>query len=243
MNTTLLAAVIFIFTYVLIVTERVPRTVSALLGGMAVIIFGILSQEHAFTIIDWNVIFLLVGMMIIANVLRETGIFQWIAVQSVRVGKGDPFRIMLILVLVTAVSSALLDNVTIVVLVVPVTIFVAASLRMSPIPFLIVEILAANIGGAATLVGDPPNILIGSAANIDFITFAANMAPISIINLIALAGMSWLLFKNDLKTESDYQLNIEALDASELITDITFNAQIYYCDGVCNYWFFYPWSA
>jgi len=221
MNTTLLAAVIFIFTYVLIVTERVPRTVSALLGGMAVIIFGILSQEHAFTIIDWNVIFLLVGMMIIANVLRETGIFQWIAVQSVRVGKGDPFRIMLILVLVTAVSSALLDNVTIVVLVVPVTIFVAASLRMSPIPFLIVEILAANIGGAATLVGDPPNILIGSAANIDFITFAANMAPISIINLIALAGMSWLLFKNDLKTESDYQLNIEALDASELITDIT----------------------
>jgi len=221
MNTTLLAAVIFIFTYVLIVTERVPRTVSALLGGMAVIIFGILSQEHAFTIIDWNVIFLLVGMMIIANVLRETGIFQWIAVQSVRVGKGDPFRIMLILVLVTAVSSALLDNVTIVVLVVPVTIFVAASLRMSPIPFLIVEILAANIGGAATLVGDPPNILIGSAANIDFLTFAANMAPISIIILIALAGMSWLLFKNDLKTGSDYQLNIEALDASELITDIT----------------------
>lgn len=221
MNIILLTAGIFIFTYVLIVTERIPRTVSALLGGMAVIIFGILSQEHAFTIIDWNVIFLLVGMMIIANVLRETGIFQWIAVQSVRVGKGDPFRIMLILVLVTAVASALLDNVTIVVLVVPVTIFVAASLRMSPIPFLIAEILAANIGGSATLIGDPPNILIGSAANIDFITFAANMAPISIIILIALAGMSWLLFKNDLIIESGYKLNIEAMDVTELITDIS----------------------
>jgi Na+/H+ antiporter NhaD/arsenite permease-like protein len=219
MNITLLTAGIFIFTYVLIVTERIPRTVSALLGGMAVILFGILSQEHAFTVIDWNVIFLLVGMMIIANVLRETGIFQWIAVQSVRFGKGDPFRIMLILAMVTAVASALLDNVTIVVLVVPVTIFVASSLRISPVPFLIVEILASNIGGAATLVGDPPNILIGSAANIDFITFAANMAPISIVIIVVLTGMSWLFLRKDLKAERTHQLNIEALDVSELITD------------------------
>jgi Na+/H+ antiporter NhaD/arsenite permease-like protein len=219
MNLTLLTAGIFLITYALIVTERVHRTVSALLGGMAMIFLGIISQEHAFMAIDWNVIFLLAGMMVIANILRETGIFQWIAVQSVRVGKGDPYRIMVILVLVTAVTSALLDNVTIVVLVVPVTLFIAASLRINPVPFLIAEILAANIGGAATLVGDPPNILIGSAAGFDFVTFAANMAPISIIILIAFIGLAWFLFKNDFRAAKSDPLNIEALDTSELITD------------------------
>jgi Na+/H+ antiporter NhaD/arsenite permease-like protein len=172
MNTVWLAGGVFLLTYALIVSERVHRTLSALLGGIAMILLGILSQEHAFQSVDWNVIFLLVGMMIIANVLRETGLFQWVAVQAVRLGRGDPFRILVILSLVTATSSAFLDNVTIVVLIVPVTLFVAASLKASPLPFLISEILASNIGGTATLIGDPPNILIASAAGIDFLTFA-----------------------------------------------------------------------
>ncbi|NLF14547.1 MAG: TRAP transporter large permease subunit, partial [Anaerolineaceae bacterium] len=158
-----LAAGIFLITYGLIIGERMHRTIAALLGGMAMILVGVLPQDQALISIDWNVIFLLAGMMMIANLLRETGLFQWIAVQAVRLGRDRPFRILIVLSIVTAISSAFLDNVTIVILVAPVTLFVAANLGISPIPFLISEILASNIGGTATLIGDPPNILIGSA--------------------------------------------------------------------------------
>jgi Na+/H+ antiporter NhaD/arsenite permease-like protein len=219
MNSVWLAAGIFLITYALIVTERVDRTVSALLGGVAMILFGLLTQEQAFQAVDWNVIFLLAGMMILANILRETGLFQWIAVQAVRLGRGQPFRILVILSLVTAVASALLDNVTIVVLVAPVTLFVAASLRVSPVPFLIAAILASNIGGTATLIGDPPNILIGSAAGIDFLTFAANLAPISLVILVVFVGLSWFLFSRDLPTGQSRSLDVDALEADALITD------------------------
>jgi Na+/H+ antiporter NhaD/arsenite permease-like protein len=126
MNEVLLAGGIFIITFALIVTERIDRTLAALLGGILMIILGVLSQEEAFHAIDWNVIFLLAGMMIIANVLRETGVFQWIAVKAVVWGKGDPFRIIVMLAIVTAITSALLDNVTIVILLAPVTLFVAS---------------------------------------------------------------------------------------------------------------------
>ena len=151
--------------------------------------------------------------------LRETGLFQWIAVHAVRLGRGEPFRILVILSLVTAFASALLDNVTIVVLVAPVTLLVAANLRMSPLPFLIAEILASNIGGTATLIGDPPNILIGSAAGIDFLTFAANLAPISLLILIAFVGLCRFLFRRDMQTRKDHPLDIEALETDALITD------------------------
>jgi Na+/H+ antiporter NhaD/arsenite permease-like protein len=219
MNPTFLAGGIFLITYALIVTERIHRTLAALLGGVTIILIGVLDQDQAFLAIDWNVIFLLAGMMMIANVLRETGLFQWIAVQSVQLGKGNPYSIMVILVLVTAVTSALLDNVTIVILMAPVTLFIAASLGVSPLPFLIAEILASNIGGTATLVGDPPNILIGSAAGIDFVTFAANLAPISLLILFAFIGLTWLLFRKDLQTVKSGQSIIEAMDTSELITN------------------------
>ncbi len=219
MNTVWLAGGIFLLTYALIVSERVHRTITALLGGVAMILFGVLPQAQAFHAVDWNVIFLLAAMMIIANVLKETGLFQWIAIQAVRLGKGDPFRILVILSVVTAVTSAFLDNVTIVVLVAPVTLFVASSLRVNPVPFLIAEILASNIGGMATLVGDPPNILIGSAADIDFLTFIANMGPISLIILVVFVGLSWFLFKNDLDVNESADLDIQALDTSALITD------------------------
>ncbi len=219
MNPTWFAAGIFLITYALIVSERVHRTIVALLGGLTIIIIGVLDQDQAFHAIDWNVIFLLAGMMMIANVLRETGLFQWIAIQSVRLGKGSPYRIMVILVAVTAVTSALLDNVTIVILMAPVILFITASLRISPVPFLIALILASNIGGTATLVGDPPNILIGSAAGIDFVTFATNLAPISLLILIAFIGLAWFLFKKDLQGAKIDPMNIEALDTSELITN------------------------
>lgn len=219
MNPVWLTGGIFLITYALIVTERVHRTIAALLGGVAIILFGVLEQDQAFHAIDWNVIFLLAGMMMIASILSETGVFQWIAVQSVRFGKGSPYRIMIILVLVTALTSALLDNVTIVVLMAPVTLFIAASLGVTPIPFLIAMILASNIGGTATLVGDPPNILIGSAAGIDFVTFAANLAPIAAIILIVFMGLAWFLFRKELRDIPSDSSSIEAMDTSELITN------------------------
>jgi len=213
-----LAGSIFLFTYALIVSEKIHRTISALLGGVAMILF-VIPQEAAFHSIDWNVIFLLAGMMVIANVLKETGLFQWIALQAVRLGKGDPFKVLVILSLITAVTSALLDNVTIVVLIAPVTLFVASTLRVSPVPFLIAEILASNIGGMATLVGDPPNILIGSASGLDFVTFAANMGPIAVIILIVFIGMARPLFQKDLTVLDQDNVDITEVDAAALITD------------------------
>jgi len=218
MNLVWLAGSIFLLTYALIVTERIHRTIAALLGGMAMILF-VIPQDRAFDAIDWNVIFLLAGMMIIANVLKRTGLFQWIALQAVRLGKGDPFRVLVILSLVTAVSSALLDNVTIVILIAPVTLFVAASLRVNPIPFLIAEILASNIGGMATLIGDPPNILVGSAANLDFLAFLTNMGPISAIVLMAFVILARFLFKKELGVRDQADTTIPDIDTSALITD------------------------
>lgn len=218
MSQTWIAAIVFIVTYILIVTERVHRTVSAMLGGVVMILLRVLTQAEAFRCIDWNVIFLLVGMMVIANVLRETGLFQWLAVQAVRLGRGRPVRILLILCVVTALSSAFLDNVTIVVLVVPVTLFVTEQLRLNPLPFLIAEILASNIGGTATLIGDPPNILIGSAAGIDFTTFIAHMGPISALILLAFLGLAWLMFRKELRARPMQAANLAALEAAELIT-------------------------
>jgi Na+/H+ antiporter NhaD/arsenite permease-like protein len=208
---------IFLATYALIVSERIHRTVVALAGAIIVIILGIMPQHQAFHAIDFNVIFLLVGMMVIASIMSETGIFQWIAVQSVRAGGGKPFAILIILAVVTAGASALLDNVTIVVLVAPVTLFVASNLRVSPVPFLVTEILASNIGGAATLIGDPPNILIGSAANIDFVQFAGNMAPIAAIGLLALLGITALRVRKELQITGDAVMTLP--DPGELITD------------------------
>ena len=213
-----LAGSIFLLTYAFIVSEKIHRTISALLGGLAMILF-VLPQEQAFHSIDWNVIFLLAGMMIIANVLKETGVFQWIALKAVRLGKGDPFRVLILLSLITAFSSALLDNVTTVILIAPVTLFVASTLRVSPIPFLIAEILASNIGGMATLIGDPPNILIGSAAGIDFVAFLVNMGPISLIILLAFLVLARFLFKKELTIQDQESVDIAGIDTSALITD------------------------
>ncbi len=221
MNQVWLAGGIFFFTFALIVSEKIDRTISALLGGLSMIIFGIVSQDQAFESVDWNVIFLLAGMMVIANVLKETGLFQWIALKAVRLGKGNPIRILVILSIVTGLTSAFLDNVTIVVLIAPVTLFIASTLGLSPIPFLISEVLASNIGGMATLVGDPPNILIGSAAGIDFLTFLANMGPIALIIMIVFIGMMVLMFRKTLHVHPEDIIDLNALDTDSLITKPT----------------------
>ena len=216
-----LAGAIFLITYALIVSERVHRTIAALLGGFVMILLHVVTQEQAFHSIDFNVIFLLAGMMIIAHILSETGLFQWIAIQAVKLGRRDPFRIMIFLCLVTAIASAALDNVTVVVLLAPVTLFVASNLHISPIPFLIAEVLSSNIGGASTLIGDPPNILIGSAANIDFITFAANMTPPLLVVLVLFIPLSYFVFRQELTPLEEGRPRVSGLETGEIITDQT----------------------
>lgn len=214
-----LTALIFVITYAVIATDRVDKTVAALLGGTAVVVLGIVDQEEAFGAIDLNVIFLLAGMMTMAAILRRTGFFQWLAIRSVKVAGGEPYRLLIVLSLVCAALSALLDNVTTVVLIAPVTLYIASVLRVSPVPFLISEILASNIGGTATLIGDPPNILIGSAAGLGFAEFLANMAPIALAILVVYVGLTRVLFGRDLRVHDDVREAVLALDEAEVLTE------------------------
>ena len=210
---------VFVATYALIVTERVHKTIAAMAGGMAMILLGVVDQDRAFEEIDFNVIFLLAGMMILAGILRQTGIFGWLAVRSARLARGEPYRLLVVLSLITAVASAFLDNVTTVVLVGPITLFLAARLGMSPMPFIVSEILASNIGGAATLIGDPPNLLIGSAADLGFDAFLFHMAPLSALLLaLYLVAARWL-FRNDLKADPALREGLLQLDEREMITN------------------------
>jgi Na+/H+ antiporter NhaD/arsenite permease-like protein len=210
---------IFGLTYLLIATERMHKTLAAMAGGIAMVLLGIVSQGQAFEEIDFNVIFLLAGMMILAGIIRKTGVFGWIAVRAARVAGGDPYRILVILSVITAVASAFLDNVTTVVLVGPITLFLAARLGMNPFPFLMSEILASNIGGAATLIGDPPNILIGSAAGLDFGAFLVNMAPLSAVLLAVYLFAARWLFRDLLTADPELRDSLLELNEREMITD------------------------
>jgi Na+/H+ antiporter NhaD/arsenite permease-like protein len=214
-----LGLAIFVVTYGLIATERLHKTIAAMAGGVAMVLLGIVSQEQAFEEIDFNVIFLLAGMMILAGIIRKTGVFGWLAVRSARFAGGDPYRILVVMSIITAVASAFLDNVTTVVLVGPITLFLAARLGMNPMPFIIAEVLASNIGGASTLIGDPPNILIGSAANIDFATFALNMGPLALIILVLFLVAARWLFRGQLEVDPAMRDSLLALDEREMITD------------------------
>ena len=214
-----LGLAIFVATYALIATERVHKTIAAMAGGVAMVLVGIVSQEEAFAEIDFNVIFLLAGMMILAGIIRKTGVFGWVAVRAARFAGGDGYRVLVVLSIITAVASAFLDNVTTVVLVGPITLFLAARLGMSPFPLIVSEILASNIGGASTLIGDPPNILIGSAANLDFAAFLFNMAPLSAVLLVLyLAAARWL-FRGQLETDPELRASLMSLDERGMITN------------------------
>jgi Na+/H+ antiporter NhaD/arsenite permease-like protein len=210
---------IFVVTYALIATERIHKTLAAMAGGVAMVLLGIVSQEQAFEEIDFNVIFLLAGMMILAGIVRKTGVFGWIAVRAARIAGGDPYRILVVLSLITAVASAFLDNVTTVVLVGPITLFLAARLGMNPFPFLVSAILASNIGGASTLIGDPPNILIGSAANLDFTAFLVHMMPLSVLILVVYLLAARWLFRDLLVVDADMRAGFLEMDEREMISN------------------------
>ncbi|WP_158896183.1 ArsB/NhaD family transporter [Amycolatopsis anabasis] len=220
---TVVAIAVFAVAYLLIATEKIPKTVAALAGAGIVLGVGVVGAEDAFysheTGVDWDVIFLLLGMMIIVGVLRKTGVFEYTAIWAAKRAKGSPLRIMILLTLITAVASALLDNVTTVLLLAPVTLLVCDRLGISPIPFLIAEVLASNIGGAATLIGDPPNIIIGSRAGLSFNDFLVNMGPIVLIELIVFTLMLRWLFRGSFTVDPGRVDDVMALNEREAIKD------------------------
>jgi Na+/H+ antiporter NhaD/arsenite permease-like protein len=216
----LLAIGIFLVVYGLIITEKIHRTIVAMLGGVLMIVFGIVNQETALHHIDFNTIGLLVGMMIIVNITAETGLFKYIAVISAKRAKGEPIRILIMLFGITAVGSAFLDNVTTVLLLVPVTFSITRQLQVNPIPYLMAQIIASNVGGTATLIGDPPNIMIGSAVKeLTFMAFIHNLTPIAVIVLLTYVPILTLMFRKQIRTTPELRQGIMQLDASQIITD------------------------
>ncbi len=217
------ATVLFILMYAAIITEKIDKTVVAIFGAGLVLMFKILDQHEAFHTeefgIDWNVVFLLISMMTIVNLIRPTGLFEYVAIKSAKFGRGEPLRIMLIFAVITAVFSALLDNVTTVLLIAPVTLFIADALEVDPVPFLIVEAIASNIGGTATLIGDPPNIMIASKAKLDFMDFIINLTPVVIVMMVVLLIVIRLVFGKRLSVSSELKERILAMDERAAIKD------------------------
>ncbi|CAG7655144.1 ArsB/NhaD family transporter [Paenibacillus allorhizosphaerae] len=208
-----IAIILFLVAYAFIVSEKIHRTIVAMIGGILVVILGIASQETALHHIDFNTLGLLVGMMIIVGITAETGLFNYIAVWAAKKAGGHPVRIMIALCLVTAVGSAFLDNVTTVLLMVPVTFSITRQLRVTPVPYFISQIIACNIGGTATLIGDPPNIMIGSAVKeLTFMAFIKNLSVISCFILIVLIPILVLLYRKKIRTTEELRQRVLDMD-------------------------------
>jgi Na+/H+ antiporter NhaD/arsenite permease-like protein len=217
------AVTVFVVAYALIATDRVHKTLVALAGAAIVVALPIINSDDVFysheTGIDWDVIFLLLGMMIIVSVLRQTGVFEYVAIWSAKRARGSPLRVMILLVVVTAIASALLDNVTTVLLIAPVTLLVCDRLAINAAPFLMAEAFASNIGGTATLVGDPPNIIIASKAGLSFNDFLIHLAPIVIIVTLVLIALLPRLFPGAFTVDPERAADVMSLEEREAIRD------------------------
>ena len=218
-ETTIVAIVIFVVAYALIISEKIHRTIVGIFGAMLMILFGVLSQEMAIHHIDFNTLGLLMGMMIIVNITSETGLFNFLAVWAAKKVKARPIALLLALSALTAVCSGLLDNVTTVLLTVPVTFSITKQLRVDVKPYLISQILCSNIGGTATLIGDPPNIMIGSAVGLNFMDFIFNLTGICIIIFLVVELFIIWLYGKGLRTKPELQAEVMRMDASKEITD------------------------
>ena len=216
---TIVAIVIFVVAYALIISEKVHRTIVGLFGAMLMILFGIIDQEVAVHHIDFNTLGLLMGMMIIVNITSETGLFNFLAIWAAQKVKAQPIALLVVLSTITMVCSALLDNVTTVLLTVPITFSITSQLKVDVMPYLISQILASNIGGTATLIGDPPNIMIGSAVGLNFMAFVENLTLISIIIFILVQFILIGLYHKGLHTQPELQDKIMRLPAGAQITD------------------------
>jgi len=217
----ILGILTFTITFYFIITEKYPKSLVTIIGASFMIIINILDEETALETIGYNleVLILLMGMMIIVEIMSETGIFQWIAIKLAQVSKGDPIKILIFLSLVTAFFSALLDNVTTILLIVPITIFLAKKLHLDPKPFILVQIFMSNIGGTATMIGDPPNLIIASLSDKNFNDFIINLAPIILINIFVLLFSVSFFLRKKLIVSRELRASIMELDTSRIITD------------------------
>jgi len=220
-----LSIAVFVGAYVMIATERVHRVAAALGGAALMLALRLTDGETAFHSVeagvDWNVVFLLLGMMVIVGVIKQTGLFEYLAIAAAKRARGRPFRVMALLVVLTGVASALLDNVTTVLLIAPVTFLVCDRLGLNPIPYLIAEVLASNIGGTATLIGDPPNIIIASRAGLSFNDFLVHLAPFIIVLLAGYVVACRWLFRDAFHTDPARVAEVMALSEREAIRNTT----------------------
>lgn len=219
MDSTTIAVIIFVTAYALIISEKVHRTIVGIFGAMLMILFGILDQETAIHHIDFNTLGLLIGMMTIVNITSETGLFNFLAIWAAKKVKARPVALLLALSAITAVCSALLDNVTTVLLTVPITFSITSQLKVDVKPFLISQILSSNIGGTATLIGDPPNIMIGSAVGLSFMDFIYNVTAVSIVIFIVVEILLVALYGKKLVTQPALQDKVMRLDEKSQIKD------------------------
>ncbi len=219
-----LAIIVFIVAYVFIASEKISRIAIVLAGAAAMVIIGATDADKAFysheTGIDWNVIFLLLGMMIIVGIIHKTGLFEFLAISAIKKSSGSPKVALVYLMILTAIASAILDNVTTILLAVPMTLIVTKHLKVSPIPFILAEVFVSNIGGAATLVGDPPNIIIASKADLSFNSFLVHMAPMVILVLLVVIPMIVFLFRKELVNAPEARDAVMKLQAHDFLKDV-----------------------
>ncbi len=238
MSSVSLALLIFGICYLVIMTERIHKTIVALFGAAVMIGLGVVSQDEAFYShefgIDYGVVFLLIGMMVIVNIVRETGLFDVLAIWAAQRADAKPFRLLVLLALLTAGLSAMLDNVTTVLLLAPVTLAITKRLELNPISFLIIEALASNIGGTATLVGDPPNIMIASKAELGYLDFLAVLGPISVAIMALFVAALWLIFGRNMTVSPHLRTAVLALNSREAVPDRPFLHRCLWLLGVVN---------
>ncbi len=228
-NAMAISAVILVLAYVFIATEKIPKVTVALVGASITLILGLLGQDklvggafdpHYFiNFVDFNVVFLLVSMMIIVNIATKSGVFNWMANEMLKATKGHPKMILCSLAIFTAILSAFLDNVTTVILIIPITFVIAKELDIDPVPFLITEFVASNIGGTATLIGDPPNIIIGSAAGFTFMDFITELTGVVCVILVIITALMLFIYRKQMVTTPEKMERIANIDNSKTITD------------------------
>jgi Na+/H+ antiporter NhaD/arsenite permease-like protein len=219
MNPAWVATAIFAVAYVSIIAERINRSIIALLGAGLMIIAGVLTQEEAVRGIDFNTIALLTGMMMLVSITRRCGMFEYLAIWSAKKGRAQPWAMLAMLSVTTAIVSAFLDNVTTVLLIAPVTLVVTRELEIPAYPFLFAEVFASNIGGTATLIGDPPNIIIGSAANLSFNDFIIHLTPVIVIIMAAQLALTHLIWGSQLRARPEARARVIALDERSMLVD------------------------
>lgn len=208
----IISVVVFLLVMIAIISERVHRSVAAMAGAILLLLTHVLTIESAVTYVDMNTIGVLVGMMLFVSVVKNSGLFEYIAVKSAKLTQGQPMAILTVFMIITAVLSAFLDNVTTVLLIGPMTIAITQILEVNPVPYLLTQIMASNIGGTATLIGDPPNIMIGSSAGLSFLDFIQNTAPVVVIILLLLAILFYLLYRGSLSVAPENMKKVVGLD-------------------------------